>query len=457
MIQDFLTSFNRAYKALTPQQKNFFLQHFLGEIESAKKDTNSNFMDDFIQEFKEIGLQNSNAEDKNFIEEFIANAQEYLKNSQTQQEQEQESQKTMQQDLENAQKIDDNKEQKNKQSAIFVLPLGFNYFNQIVEKRIQSLKTQYSDTLKSYGYGEDETNLFSPKVMNELKAEYAQSYFTALNKILPDLELTFVELNKEGGLILESKNPNGLNQSTFLEYVNKNTPKSTDLNMEWLKRMSIENVQRLNKNNLYLETNFIETLEQEVKEQLPLQQHKENNHSQSDSSSNEKTNTATNTANANANDENYASLSDWFDKIKIEHKNFKLTKQDFKERFFRYCQNNMNEDEMKILLILANKTPSKLTKEHQEMIKNGLEAANTNSKLMDRGLQICIKAQIGYKLEAQEQQEFKQYLQTHQNSADPINQKLSQVFATSTNKHIVDNLKPEQQNNQQTAQNTHKR
>lgn len=91
-------------------------------------------------------------------------------------------------------------------------------------------------------------------------------------------------------------------------------------------------------------------------------------------------------------------LIDWFDKKKLDNENMPLTKNEFKAEFLEYCKNGMNENEMKILLLLANKEPSRLTKEHKDMLNEGLKYNLTNNKLLDKGLECAIRAEIGERL-----------------------------------------------------------
>lgn len=97
-------------------------------------------------------------------------------------------------------------------------------------------------------------------------------------------------------------------------------------------------------------------------------------------------------------DNYFKDLINWFDKKKLENENMPLTKNEFKQEFLEYCKNGMDENEMKILLLLANKEPSKLTKEHKDMINEGLKFNLTNNKLLDKGLETAIRAQLGENL-----------------------------------------------------------
>ncbi len=91
----------------------------------------------------------------------------------------------------------------------------------------------------------------------------------------------------------------------------------------------------------------------------------------------------------------FTDLIDWFDKKKMENLNMPISKEDFKKEFYEYCKNGMSENEMKILLILQNKEPSILSKEHKDMLEQGLKYNLSNNKLLDKGLETAITASVG--------------------------------------------------------------
>lgn len=91
----------------------------------------------------------------------------------------------------------------------------------------------------------------------------------------------------------------------------------------------------------------------------------------------------------------FTDLIDWFEKKKMENLNMPISKEDFKKEFYEYCKNGMSENEMKILLILQNKEPSILSKEHKDMLEQGLKYNLSNNKLLDKGLETAITASVG--------------------------------------------------------------
>ncbi|GAA7190924.1 hypothetical protein HpCK14_12980 [Helicobacter pylori] len=67
----------------------------------------------------------------------------------------------------------------------------------------------------------------------------------------------------------------------------------------------------------------------------------------------------------------YANLHSLFKQTELDIKQKRIkTKLDFKESFLNYAKNHMNEDELKVLLVVSQKEPTKLTKEHINLIKD---------------------------------------------------------------------------------------
>lgn len=67
----------------------------------------------------------------------------------------------------------------------------------------------------------------------------------------------------------------------------------------------------------------------------------------------------------------YANLHSFFKQTELDIKQKRIkTKLDFKESFLNYAKNHMNEDELKVLLVVSQKELTKLTKEHINLIKD---------------------------------------------------------------------------------------
>lgn len=137
----------------------------------------------------------------------------------------------------------------------------------------------------------------------------------------------------------------------------------------------------------------------------------------------------------------FADMTDWFRQKQVQNANMPMSKEIFKQEFFEYCKNGMSENEMKILLILDNKNPSKLTKEHKEMIKEGLKLCTTNNKLFDKGLHTAIEASLvdrEVKLTNNKVLDFAQTLEKMADSKNPIDRKFLEGGAA---KNIIDKIK----------------
>lgn len=137
-------------------------------------------------------------------------------------------------------------------------------------------------------------------------------------------------------------------------------------------------------------------------------------------------------------DNYFQDLMNWFDKKKLENENIPLTKKEFKEEFLEYCKSGMSENEMKILLLLANKEPSKLTKEHKDMINDGLKFNLTNAKLLDKGLETAIRGQVGENLINNNIEDFTKSVEKLKNSDNLIDKKMMEGTAQKIANKIAD-------------------
>lgn len=148
-------------------------------------------------------------------------------------------------------------------------------------------------------------------------------------------------------------------------------------------------------------------------------------------------------------DNYFQDLMNWFDKKKLENENMPLTKKEFKEEFLEYCKNGMSENEMKILLLLANKEPSKLTKEHKDMINDGLKFNLTNAKLLDKGLETAIRAQTGENLINNNIEDFTKSVEKLKKSDNLIDKKMMEGTTQKIANKIADQTPNITQNNSQ--------
>lgn len=137
-------------------------------------------------------------------------------------------------------------------------------------------------------------------------------------------------------------------------------------------------------------------------------------------------------------DSYFSDIMDWFKKKQIENMNMPMSKDTFKKEFYEYCKNGMSENEIKILLILDNKEPTKLTKEHKDMIKEGLKLCTANNKLLDKGLESAVRASVGEKLTNANALEFGKTLEKAKASKTTIDKKF---IEPATSQKLIDTIK----------------
>ncbi|WQV88196.1 hypothetical protein KVJ92_02445 [Helicobacter pylori] len=125
----------------------------------------------------------------------------------------------------------------------------------------------------------------------------------------------------------------------------------------------------------------------------------------------------------------YANLHSFFKQTELDIKQKRIrTKLDFKESFLNYAKNHMNEDELKVLLVVSQKEPTKLTKEHINLIKDCLEQAHGNKHMQDKGLQLSVKSILGHELEKEHHEVLKDYLAKSKDSLEPIDNRVYEVM-----------------------------
>ncbi len=125
----------------------------------------------------------------------------------------------------------------------------------------------------------------------------------------------------------------------------------------------------------------------------------------------------------------YASLHSFFKQTELDIKQKRIkTKLDFKESFLKYAKNHMNEDELKVLLVVSQKEPTKLTKEHINLIKDCLEQAHGNKHMQDKGLQLSVKSILGHELEKEHHEVLKDYLAKSKDSLEPMDNRVYEVM-----------------------------
>ncbi|GAA7703664.1 hypothetical protein HpCOL10_14810 [Helicobacter pylori] len=138
----------------------------------------------------------------------------------------------------------------------------------------------------------------------------------------------------------------------------------------------------------------------------------------------------------------YASLHSFFKQTELDIKQKHIkTKLDFKESFLNYAKNHMNEDELKVLLVVSQKEPTKLTKEHINLIKDCLEQAHGNKHMQDKGLQLSVKSILGHQLEKEHHEVLKDYLAKSKDSLEPMDNRVYEVMRKHLDRQQAKTLK----------------
>ncbi len=138
----------------------------------------------------------------------------------------------------------------------------------------------------------------------------------------------------------------------------------------------------------------------------------------------------------------YANLHSFFKQTELDIKQKRIkTKLDFKESFLNYAKNHMNEDELKVLLVVSQKEPTKLTKEHINLIKDCLEQAHGNKHMQDKGLQLSVKSILGHQLEKEHHEVLKDYLGESKDSLEPMDNRVYEVMRKHLDKQQAKTLK----------------
>ncbi|GAA7619716.1 relaxase/mobilization nuclease domain-containing protein [Helicobacter pylori] len=138
----------------------------------------------------------------------------------------------------------------------------------------------------------------------------------------------------------------------------------------------------------------------------------------------------------------YANLHSFFKQTELDIKQKHIkTKLDFKESFLNYAKNHMNEDELKVLLVVSQKEPTKLTKEHINLIKDCLEQAHGNKHMQDKGLQLSVKSILGHQLEKEHHEVLKDYLVKSKDSLEPMDNRVYEVMRKHLDKQQAKTLK----------------
>lgn len=373
--ENFLNSFMYFYDKLGDDRKLFF-EKLYNEAQSLKNNPHAN-EDDFIKLFEEE-LKNLNESTKESIEN-----------------------KTIEKLNAQNQKVAETQPLKK-----FTLPMNWENFqysmdcmtkeflnqNQIDLKKINlyAEKDFYGTTIGVYA----KNNLLPEEKIKEFQTQYAKEYLKKLSEKM-GMELEFLEINFKNDIILQAKC--NLTQLDFMQ-------KARDIDGFAIKNpdysLSIDEIKNFHQQS----KNFIDVFEDEIKENLkhqkellevdnkPLQEQEQNPSIETNLKPSK-----------DFQKPEYSTLLDFFERKRIENQNLSISKDEFKKDFLDYCKTNMNEEEMQTLLNLYNKTPTKLTKEHKDMIEKGMRYNLINNNLLSKDLEISIKSTLNIPVSKQDE------------------------------------------------------
>ncbi|OPG47277.1 hypothetical protein [Helicobacter pylori] len=410
-MQDFINGFLKAWKAWSDDGKDAFLESFLDEVKNSKNDP-TNFLGILEQEIKSLSQEGLKDDISSMLEviESMKNEISNLKDNENVS------------DFFNAFQQEINEEQSisNDNPSEFVESL---------EKVI--VETQNANKHEIQNSSKNEVELTEEKSFLEMSEdeyyEYQQEQYIQMNEDngiarvsakleQQELEREEAELESKALQDYEENQIQRAGEISIAEHENK-------LEKEELERYALEGENKALEQ--YYESQNPDTLyEQQVFQEQEKEQEKKTPSNDIDLK------------------DKYASLHSFFKQTELDIKQKRIkTKLDFKERFLNYAKNHMNEDELKVLLVVSQKEPTKLTKEHINLIKDCLEQAHGNKHMQDKGLQLSVKSILGHQLEKEHHEVLKDYLAKSKDSLEPMDNRVYEVMRKHLDKQQAKTLK----------------
>ncbi len=491
-MQDFINGFLKAWKAWSDDGKDAFLESFLDEVKNSKNDP-TNFLGILEQEIKSLsqeGLKDdissmleviesmkneiSNTKDNENVSDFMNVLQNEISQGQNN------SNDNPSEFVESlAQAITETQENTNKNEIELteqksVLEMSEDeYYEYQQEQHIQMNEddgiARATDELEQQ---ELESKTLQEHEENQIKRAEEISITENENELAKqELEKYALEAeNKSLKQYNESQNPDTLYEQQVAQEQSKEEELSNkqDLELETLRNNNIkkglddeslgllESLQILrNETNEvanYLRANEIDysrpTGENTTSKiaSLALEENNQLNEKETNTQEQAKHTEKEQEKKTPSNDidlkDKYASLHSFFKQTELDIKQKRIkTKLDFKESFLNYAKNHMNEDELKVLLVVSQKEPTKLTKEHINLIKDCLEQAHGNKHMQDKGLQLSVKSILGHQLEKEHHEVLKDYLAKSKDSLEPMDNRVYEVMRKHLDKQQAKTLK----------------
>ncbi len=443
-MQDFINGFLKAWKAWSDDGKDAFLESFLDEVKNSKTDP-TNFLGILEQEIKSLSQEGLKDDISSMLEVI-----ESMKNE-----------------------ISNTKDNENVSDFMNVLQneisQGQNNSNDNPSEFVESLAQAITETQENTNKNEIElTELERKEAELESKAlqEHEENQIKRAEEISiteNENELAKQELEKyalEGeNKALESQNPDTLYEQQVVQEQIKEEERSNkqDLELETLRdnntKQGLDNesatllkslqILRNETNEVanYLRANEIDysrptgenttskIASLALEESNKLNEKEPNTQEQGEYAQKEQEKPKIAPNNDIDLKDKYASLHSFFKQTELDIKQKRIkTKLDFKESFLNYAKNHMNEDELKVLLVVSQKEPTKLTKEHINLIKDCLEQAHGNKHMQDKGLQLSVKSILGHQLEKEHHEVLKDYLAKSKDSLEPMDNRVYEVM-----------------------------
>ncbi|MCQ2868408.1 hypothetical protein JT255_07775 [Helicobacter pylori] len=407
-MQDFINGFLKAWKAWSDDGKDAFLESFLDEVKNSKNDP-TNFLGILEQEIKSLS-QEGLKDDISFTLEVIESMKNEISNTKDNENVS---------DFFNAFQQEINEEQSisNDNPSEFVESLEKVIVETQNANKHEIQNSSENKALEQYYESQNPDTLYEQQVFQEQEKEL-------LNQ--QDLELeTLRDNNTKQGLDNES--------ATLLE------------SLQVIRDETNEVITFLNPNELELlrptgENNTSKIASIALEESNKLNEKEPNTQEQGEYAQKEQEKkTPSNDIDLK---DKYASLHSLFKQTELDIKQKRIkTKLDFKESFLNYAKNHMNEDELKVLLVVSQKEPTKLTKEHINLIKDCLEQAHGNKHMQDKGLQLSVKSILGHQLEKEHHEVLKDYLAKSKDSLEPMDNRVYEVMRKHLDKQQAKTLK----------------
>ncbi|WRC17435.1 hypothetical protein KVD35_04700 [Helicobacter pylori] len=447
-MQDFINGFLKAWKAWSDDGKDAFLESFLDEVKNSKTDP-SNFLGILEQEIKSLSQEGLKDDISSMLEviESMKNEISHTKDN--------ENVSDFMNVLQN--EISQGQNNPNDNPSEFVESLA----QAIIETQENANKNEIELTELERKETELESKALQEHEENQIKRAEEISITENENELAKqELEKYALEAeNKSLKQYNEGQNPDTLYEQQIAQEQSKEEERSNkqDLELETLRDNNIkkglddeslgllESLQILkNETNEvanYLRANEIDysrpTGENTTSKiaSLALEENNQLNeketNTQEQAKHTEKEQEKPKIAPNNDIDlkDKYANLHSFFKQTELDIKQKRIkTKLDFKESFLNYAKNHMNEDELKILLVVSQKEPTKLTKEHINLIKDCLEQAHGNKHMQDKGLQLSVKSILGHELEKEHHEVLKDYLAKSKDSLEPMDNRVYEVM-----------------------------